>query len=177
MATSKPCPGCGDSRFDQFRKAGELCGTCAHKLAWANEMLESQKREKNERCYIYLIPPKGWHRAIDLRAPIYGDHGDSLRKALVEIARSISGIVSPDTEYAPDHSTYGLELFKRDHSFDVRSDFIALTAKQASALRAFAESLATAVKAAYANGERDGERFIRRVAEGKISLESLNERM
>lgn len=163
--SGKPCPGCGE--VEDYRRADEVCGECAENLSFAKEVKAAQAARALDSVYQYWLTESA--HCIKLGCYISSEVNRPIVEALHEMARSYHMPEIDDAPFAPGENH---DLFPSDHY----GSPMRLTMRESDAerLRALARLFGDSLKHAREKGRMDGENFIARIADGRISATDLN---
>lgn len=156
MASSKPCPGCGQVVAD--RKEKDLCDDCRRQLARGRRLEIAEVRDDAANFARYDMS------LFTLRT--------SYSEGLIAVTRAMN---RPEiaAQLAEDSA-----LFTRtDRSYHSRSEWLTLRRDAVDALRKLQDEVEAAIQAAYQRGRDNGENYMVSVARGDVSLTHFNERM
>ena len=156
MASSKPCPGCGQVVAD--RKEKDLCDDCRRQLARGRRLEIAEVRDDAANFAKYEMSLSA------LR--------NSYSEGLIAVSRAMN---RPEivAQFAEDSA-----LFARTYrNHDCQSERLTLRRDAVDALRRLQSEVEAAIQAAYQRGKDDGENYMVRVARGDVSATDFNAKM
>ncbi len=165
--TRKPCHGCGESPGPFFRAADSVCGSC-------KELMEDGRKYRTrldaEADVVHKSLPHAPHSFPYIHNG-YVDYKDNhpgvFQGAFYELAIRLS---------VPGECAKGRKrlVSMRDSAFDGGNTVVALPSDVANLLDTLYCSANDMVQAGYANGHKDGHRFVVGLADGSVSIDDFN---
>lgn len=171
--TKKPCPGCGEPEEYGYRDADKVCGACQKLLAEAKAARE--QKAADEDLVAYHVPARPW----DL--PYIGHCGSTsegepfsrFREAYHALV-DLSGVEHHAAGTFCGATSAGRLLKSRSSSHSAWYPHYLRRASVEPLQQLFA-AVESMVANAYAEGKREGEGFIARLATGEVTIQEFNE--